>query len=525
MQVKEKIKSLLQHLNNGVYEKNEAIALSLLSAVAGESIFLLGAPGVAKSLIARRLKYAFKDGKTFEYLMSRFSTPDEIFGPVSISKLKDEDKYERIVKNYLPDADIVFLDEIWKAGPSIQNSLLTVINEKVFRNGEQEIKVPMKALIAASNELPAQNEGLEALWDRFLVRLVIEGVQKQENFNAMISENLDSYKDNVDNSLKIIKEEYEQWSAEIDKIEVPENVFNVIDVIRKKLQAHNNEEKNAENQIYISDRRWRKIVRLLRTSAFLNNRNAVDLMDCFLIKECLWNEEGQRKIVADFVSDAIQKHGYKLQFDFKSLKEELAEFQEEIKEETKFEKNTRIEVLDDTVKDHYEILKLDDDRDFIRKIDYNRLNNSYQTISLYYSKTSTTNFQSFNKEIRKGNSKFTIITDDKEYRLKTTIKGEIRQVTKKPHKAVEEVWDKKVFQYLAVTNQQKEELEKYRTKDLAHLRTNQFVNLALANIVEVHLTNTQKEIEKYEVEIRKIQNDYKKLKDEEVILIEKEDMK
>jgi MoxR-like ATPase len=197
---------------------------------------------------------------------------------------------------YLPDADIVFLDEIWKAGPSIQNSLLTVINEKVFRNGEQEISVPMKALIAASNELPAQNEGLEALWDRFLVRLVVESVQKQENFNAMISENLNSYKDNVDNSLKITNAEYGQWSAEIDKIEVSENVFNVIDVIRKKLQAHNDNEKNAENQIYISDRRWRKIVRLLRTSAFLNDRNTVDLMDCFLIKECLWNEEWQRKI-------------------------------------------------------------------------------------------------------------------------------------------------------------------------------------------------------------------------------------
>jgi MoxR-like ATPase len=210
MTVKEKTKALLNALNAGVYEKNNEIALALLSAVAGESIFLLGAPGVAKSLIARRLKYAFKDGKSFEYLMSRFSTPDEIFGPVSISKLKNEDKYERLVKNYLPDADIVFLDEIWKAGPSIQNALLTVINEKVFRNGEQEIRVPMKALIAASNELPAQNEGLEALWDRFLVRLVVEGIQEQQNFNSMISEKLDSYADNIDNSLKITKEKYEK---------------------------------------------------------------------------------------------------------------------------------------------------------------------------------------------------------------------------------------------------------------------------------------------------------------------------
>ena len=344
MTTKQRVQHLLQELNNGVYEKEEIMALSLLSAVAGESIFMLGAPGVAKSLIARRLKYAFKDGKSFEYLMSRFSTPDEIFGPVAISKLKNEDKYERVTENYLPNADVVFLDEIWKAGPSIQNALLTVINEKVYRNGAQEIKVPMKALISASNELPAKNEGLEALWDRFLVRLIVEGIQKKENFNAMISEKLDSYSDTIPADLKITHEDFAEWSKAIDEIEVPENVFNVIDVIRKKIQLHN--DKNKDNQIYISDRRWRKIVRLLRTSAFLNDRKAVDLMDCFLIKDCLWNEEMQIEIVRQIVSDAIEQHGYKGNFDFGYISEELQKIQLEITEKVKFETNTRREILD-----------------------------------------------------------------------------------------------------------------------------------------------------------------------------------
>ena len=205
--LKNRVASLLDSLGAGAFEREEVIGLSLLAALAGESIFLLGVPGVGKSMVARRLKMAFRNARSFEYLMSRFSTPDEIFGPVSISKLKDEDTYERVVDGYLPTADVVFLDEIWKAGPAIQNSLLTAINEKIFRNGDKDLTLPLKGIIAASNELPAEGEGLEALWDRFLIRYIVRPIGDRMNFKALLSD--EHVEPNVDYELTFTNEEYQ----------------------------------------------------------------------------------------------------------------------------------------------------------------------------------------------------------------------------------------------------------------------------------------------------------------------------
>lgn len=314
----ERFKQLLGEMNRGIYEKETEISLSLLAALAGESIILLGPPGVAKSMVARQLKTAFRDAQSFEYLMSRFSTPDEIFGPVSIQKLKTSDTYERAMEGYLPTADVVFLDEIWKAGPAIQNTLLTVINEKIFRNGNREMHLPLKLLVAASNELPAKGEGLEALWDRFVIRIESRPIKLEKNFRAMLLESHADFSgstgilghadfaDNADFSdLKITAEEYAEWAEKICKIGVKEEVLDAISAIRKSLRAVNVDEAAERRNIYVSDRRWKNIVRLLRTSAFMQDREEVDICDLLPIYHCLWQEPEERDAIRNIVIRAL----------------------------------------------------------------------------------------------------------------------------------------------------------------------------------------------------------------------------
>ena len=249
--MKERIKNILFAINKGIFEKDTELSMSLLAALAGESVILLGPPGVAKSMIARRLKFAFKDSSNFEYLMSRFSTPDEIFGPVSISKLKDADKYERTIDGYLPTADVVFLDEIWKAGPAIQNTLLTVINEKLFRNGDKEINLPLKLLVAASNELPTQGEGLEALWDRFLIRIECGNIRDETAFNSMLLNTDDEEDITISHDVQISNEEYKDWSNSIDKVLVPESILKCINYIRKYLGIVVLDNSDEHHNVYI----------------------------------------------------------------------------------------------------------------------------------------------------------------------------------------------------------------------------------------------------------------------------------
>lgn len=325
-----KLAALLKDLNQNLYNKENSIKLILLAVLAGESAFLLGEPGTAKSLIAHRISEGFEDLDTtkpenagcvkyFEYLMSQFSTPDEIFGPVSLQALKN-DEYKRITDNYLPKAQFAFLDEIWKASPAIQNSLLTILNEKKFQNGFESQKVPLQGFVAASNELPAKNEGLEAIFDRFLVRIIEDPISSDSTFFKMITSKKDTntkIANKIDGSkLKLLQEKAEE-------VEFPENLFEIIRNIRLEIKNYNKSLKEDDEAFLVSDRRWKKIVGLLRMSAFLNDRKEINFSDFEIVPYCIWSTENQyeegKKIVKNVIEKTVKSYSEGLEKLFNEM--------------------------------------------------------------------------------------------------------------------------------------------------------------------------------------------------------------
>lgn len=349
----DRIEKLLDVLGSGLYEKETAVKLGLLTALAGESMFMLGAPGCAKSMITRRIKEAFKadnkDGvKYFETLLNQFTTPEEVFGNISLKALNGElpdengnkkEEYRRLTEGMLPEADIAFLDEIWKASPAILNTLLTIVNERKFHNGNKVMNVPLKALFAASNELPAKGKGLEALYDRFFFRLPVDFIKNEDDFFEMIDQPAhEEFKLNdEDKKLLISNTELKEWSKEIDKVTLSEVSKQVISAIRKEMtllnDAMSDEDKKNGELFEVGDRRWKKIAHILKTSAFLNDRNEVDLMDCSLIENCIWGTEKQQKKAKEIVEKCLKENGIPCDSAIEDIQEQIEEFTTKVDEE------------------------------------------------------------------------------------------------------------------------------------------------------------------------------------------------
>ncbi|SEH04590.1 AAA family ATPase [Candidatus Venteria ishoeyi] len=296
MKLKEKLQKLRDAISEGLIERETSIRLILLSALAGEHLLLIGPPGTAKSELARRIKQAFNGGNYFEHLLTRFSVPEELFGPLSIKGL-EEDRYERLISRYLPDATVAFIDEIFKANSAVLNSLLTLLNEREFDNGHQRIKTPLACVVGASNELP-EGEELDALYDRFLLRHYITPVS-DEGFSQLLKLRGQS-KIQPDLKLRLTTDDLKDIQEHAELVEVPEEVTNLLQDLRKFMM---------EQEISVSDRRWRKIVKLLQVAAYTNGYNTVSLWDCWLLQHCLWEEPEQIEAAFDWYQERVGTSG------------------------------------------------------------------------------------------------------------------------------------------------------------------------------------------------------------------------
>ena len=325
--MKKRVIQIIEHLNKGIHEREETIAVSFLAALSDQNVFLFGPPGTAKSLIARRLSHAFETNSYFEYLMHRFSTPEDVFGPVSITELK-KDNFLRKTEGFLPQSDFAFLDEIWKSSPAILNTLLTIINEKLFRNGTEVEPAPLKALIAASNETPPPGQGLEALYDRFLVRLNVPPMEGTKNFERLLNAQPTRAELELPDGLAIKQAEWEKWRKEIHGVKLSEETQNIIHDIRLSFG-----EKGEELDVYVSDRRWQKAAILLKAAAFFCGRKETNLVDTLLLRHCLWTTKENYEEVRKIVEDAVRNSGFETGISLRGLDVEKDELEKEINEE------------------------------------------------------------------------------------------------------------------------------------------------------------------------------------------------
>lgn len=272
--------------------RDEVVDLMVLAATAGEHLFLHGPPGTAKSALIRQFALAVR-ASYFEYLLTRFSEPNEVFGPIDLVRLR-EGTVATVTTRMLPEGEFVFLDELFNANSAILNNLLTVLNERLYRRGAEVHQLPLLSLFAASNHLP-EDDALRALFDRFLLRCHVDNLRREEMPRLLAAGwNLEQ-SGPIDSSVSA--NDLRQLARRIYQIELAGITDRYADVVSKV----------RDLGVAFSDRRAVKVLKLVAASAVLCGRSSARVSD-FWVFRYVWDREEQVAPLTALVAGLIEPH-------------------------------------------------------------------------------------------------------------------------------------------------------------------------------------------------------------------------
>lgn len=287
----QQLHQLRTDLNAVFPERKDVIDGALCAILASEHVLLLGPPGTAKSALVRALAQAF-DGTYFERLLTKFSTPEELFGPVSLKAL-EQDRFARVTTGKIPEAEFGFIDEVFKANSAILNSLLTLINERVFHNDGAPVQVPLVSLFGASNELPEGKE-LEALFDRFILRFDVAYLLRPGNLRMVLTA-----PDPLP-AAPLGKGVLQKAQKEVAAIKLTDATVDVLIDMRDALKGEG---------FIASDRRWKKSLRLVQATAYMAGAKETCPEDLTILVDALWREPKERPKIARLVGKLADPAG------------------------------------------------------------------------------------------------------------------------------------------------------------------------------------------------------------------------
>jgi MoxR-like ATPase len=298
----QRMREVTRELDARFLDKGEIVRLMLVTLLAGEHMLLVGPPGTAKSALVRHLS-RLVEGRFFEYLLTRFTEPNELFGPVDIQAFR-EGRYVRRVESMLPDAEIVFLDEVFKSSSAILNSLLSILNERRFFTGSTALRVPLCSLYGATNDIP-NDEALGAVFDRFLVRVVSDNLDSfhfhglvERGISAEIAEREGSGSEARGQALLSLSDVRRLQKRFGDFLQFPEEFLATYKSLVFQIRSEG---------VTISDRRVVKLLKLFAASAILDGRPQVHDGDFFILRH-VWNSPDQVTLLEDIVGPILERH-------------------------------------------------------------------------------------------------------------------------------------------------------------------------------------------------------------------------